>query len=1143
MAECVGANNIVRGKFAEKILNKIRCKADGSIIDRILDEKPSRKLFIGNLSPKKKLSELSYIYSKTTPSSAGFEVLISKKDVNNGIIRIKMKSAFYYKVFPTLEEQKEIFKQQDEGLFSRDPAGQDLEFNGEKSESSDSGYRLRTAYAKIKPIEIAFSKKISDLIKNDWQGSGLFSESDQIIEKSRQIFNNDPNRFRTKKNSGASGESKNKDLIVPRSALATDESWREFIQNWGENIPEPKWNVRLSYKIADFDNDSLKLTLVIENALEENVDKPDIENSLFETALSVEPVGFAFKNYILEYLKDDYKYDGNIHASGINCSAVKEGAIVRFEHMPVFVQKKEKSTEHINPDFNILSSNPMPLLKSLSALMKQEIEDLKQTYQSRSDLTEQARSLFRNDINDFIEEVRRFNNGIISLQNDSQAMEAFSLMNKTFAQSSKGFSSWRLFQIAFIVMEIPDILAASGRGSSTTAGDVDLIYFPTGGGKTEAYLGLVVFTIFFDRLRGKKEGVSAITRFPLRLLSLQQLQRIADIFAKAELLRRKHPLISSAEYAQFSTGYYVGGDNTPNSVYKAGSRFNETEDEISPINTDPDKQDKYKIISKCPFCGEESIILKGDMASLRIIHQCTNPRCKEEIPVYISDHEVYRYLPTFIIATLDKMASVAWSKEFKTIFGSVSGKCPKHGFFTGDHCLYWKKPYHNEDPNLCKVEQYLPVNLFDPVPTLIIQDEMHLIRESLGTYDSHYETFLQNYAKEQSGGKQVKIIGSSATMTEYWSQIRQLYMKKGHQFPSNRHFYTWEDREETSRLIAGVMPHNKTVIFAVLDLIEMYYEAIQELKKNPLKAIEMNIGFNSVEEVSQTLNDYDLGLSYNLVKLEGDAISQSIRTMVNVDLKKRMIREMVPARMTGDVTFRDVKEILKTVESSNPEKPLDLIVATSMISHGVDIDKMNFMVFRGMPRNTAEYIQAYSRVGRKYPGIIFVVFNPARERDQSYYKYFSKYHEYKDILVEPVPLNRWAKFAVNRTLPGIFAAYILNFVKDGSGKSPYMTNTFREAITSQKITVDQITKFVLACYQCSEQDMGPYYHEYIRNKVQNYVDQILAYDGKPKFIPMMMSDKPLMSLRDMDIPIELNPTRESYHPMTMVRAQYSRSVE
>ena len=133
-----------------------------------------------------------------------------------------------------------------------------------------------------------------------------------------------------------------------------------------------------------------------------------------------------------------------------------------------------------------------------------------------------------------------------------RAMEAFSLMNRAFAQSNKGFTSWRLFQLVFIVMEIPDILAASGRGSSDTASDVDLIYFPTGGGKTEAYLGLVVFTIFFDRLRGKKEGVSAITRFPLRLLSLQQLQRIADTSPQAERSGGTHSVIGGpVGYAAF----------------------------------------------------------------------------------------------------------------------------------------------------------------------------------------------------------------------------------------------------------------------------------------------------------------------------------------------------------------------------------------------------------------------------------------------------------------------------------------------------------------------------------------------------------------------------------------------------------------
>lgn len=1137
-----GADNVVRGRFASAILNHIRERADGSAEDRVLDDKPSKKLFIGNLSPKKSLSAVSSIYSKTAPSSAGFEILINKSDIESAVLSVKVSSAFYYKVYPTREEQQECFDQQDKGIFSRGLDSQDAEFSGEEGDSSDSGYHLRAVYKKIKPELLIFEKRISELINAEFFGEGVFSEVDKIVKNARKVFETDPFRYRQKSHVAKDAAGREHEEMVPRSALETDEAWQTFLGEWGEKIPDPKWKLQLTYRISDFDSECVKLTLMLENACEENIERNDIENSIFETYLAADPINFTFKDYILEYLKDDYKYDGNIHAGGINCSTVLEGDAIRIEHMPVFIQKKYKSKEPLDPEFKALSENPIPLLESLHSAMTKAVVDLESEYTRRTNLTTEGRRRFRDDIDQFISETGRFKMGIEALKKSKEAMEAFSLMNRAFAQSSKGFSSWRLFQIVFIVMEIPDILAASGFGSSDTVNDVDLIYFPTGGGKTEAYLGLVVFTIFFDRLRGKRDGVSAITRFPLRLLSLQQLQRIADIFAKAENLRRSHGKIGAEGYAPFSTGYYVGEANTPNKVYEAGYRDKGPKDRISPINTDPSLREKYKIISNCPFCGKESVAVRGDTSTLRIIHQCTNPQCREEIPVYISDQEVYRYLPTFIISTLDKLASAAWSKEFKSIFGQVAGRCPRHGYFSGSHCLYRKKPYDYDDPSLCKIDQYLPVNLHDPVPTLIIQDEVHLIRESLGTYDSHYETYLEHYMKELSGGKPVKIIGSSATMTEYWEQIRQLYMKRGHQFPSNRSFYAEEDPNEAARLIAGVMPHNKTVIFAVLDIIKFYYKEIQELKRQPRRALEMGVGFTSEDEVTSTLKDYDLGLSYNLVKLEGDAISQSIKTMVNVDLKRDGIREMETARMTGDVTFSDVKEILSTVESVKPDSNLDLIVATSMISHGVDIDKMNFMVFRGMPRNTAEYIQAYSRVGRRYPGIIFVVFNPARERDQSYYKYFEKYHEFKDILVEPVPLNRWAKFAINRTLPGIFSACVINYLKASGGKSPYMSRDFRDAFDGRIFTVEQITDFALSCYQCTGQDMGPYFEEYIRQRVQDYVDQIHSHDENV-FIPFALSDKPMSSLRDMDIPIEISPTRESFDPMRMVSVRYSRSVE
>lgn len=172
MSESQGAGNLVRGRFVSAVLENIRRSVDGSLFDRILDEKPSRKLFIGNLSPKKPLSEVSFIYSKTAPSSAGLEVLIRKKDTKSAKIRIRVSCMFYCKVFPSREEQQEIYEQEDLGLYSRDSGGQDEEFEGDESDSAESGYRLRAVYRKIAPETVEIDVCISDIVGSDWHGAG-----------------------------------------------------------------------------------------------------------------------------------------------------------------------------------------------------------------------------------------------------------------------------------------------------------------------------------------------------------------------------------------------------------------------------------------------------------------------------------------------------------------------------------------------------------------------------------------------------------------------------------------------------------------------------------------------------------------------------------------------------------------------------------------------------------------------------------------------------------------------------------------------------------------------------------------------------------------------------------------------------------
>ncbi|MBN1175186.1 helicase SNF2, partial [Candidatus Woesearchaeota archaeon] len=789
--------------------------------------------------------------------------------------------------------------------------------------------------------------------------------------------------------------------------------------------------------------------------------------------------------------------------------------------------------------------NPIPVLEEILQKMQTSFASMEE--QKKSFIVGEGRDIlvkqmkYETDLNLFQNEINRFSHGISILKKYEKTLDAFKLMNKAFMKSAKGYASWRLFQIIFIVMNIPDVAKSEYEEIEADPEVVDVIYFPTGGGKTEAYLGLVVFTAFFDRLRGKFAGVTAFTKFPLRLLSLQQLQRIADIFAKAELVRREHPEINSGKNEPFSMGYYVGKSNTPNILIKKDD-WGSDEDHLSPLIDNEEEREKLLIISKCPFCEskEHKVKIKPDLDNIRLLHVCENPACKEEIlPVYISDVEVYRYIPTFIVGTLDKIPTCGYQSNFRNIFGQVKHKCPKHGYMSSEKC--------SEIRAGCTVpvENYEEVELYDPTPTLQIQDEMHLIRESFGSFDAHYETYLMNLQK-RIGGKPIKVIAATATINDdFHIQVKHLYgREKTSRFPSSgpnrkESFYSLEDPEgKLSRIIVGLLPHNKTIRFSVIDLIKYFTQIVRKYWEEPDKLLsDKQLDLKSPEDVYELLKDYTTILEYNLAKRDGAAINQSVGTMINPFLKKAdLLKEkgMNFVSMTGDVRFRDVRAVLDKLENFDKKPEIDLITATSMISHGVDIDSLNFMVFHGMPGNTAEYVQAYSRVGRKHPGIVFIVLNPTRERDQSYYKYFQKFHEFQDLLVESVPINRWAKFSISRTLPGIFTSALMHYfdLREGCNKL-YMTKGFQEAYQTSKLNDKEIKEFLLESYQTKEDDLGNNFKQVIEKTVSQYIDQILQCKNS-KFIPMFISDPPMTSLRDIDEQVDIKITPESAPAMIKI---------
>jgi hypothetical protein len=707
-------------------------------------------------------------------------------------------------------------------------------------------------------------------------------------------------------------------------------------------------------------------------------------------------------------------------------------------------------------------------------------------------------------------------------------------MNQTFAKASRHLS-WRLFQIVYIVTQLPAIAAREydlpeGRDDWNY---VDVLWFPTGGGKTEAYLGLIVCAAFFDRLRGKTAGVTAWMRFPLRLLSLQQLQRMADILASAECLRRQTPPINTDEYDPFSVAYLVGADNTPNRL--VGPRQNGQDSWLNRLRKQPQLLQSFLTIPRCPFCNQNSVRMDLEEETTRLVHRCTNPHCSEAVrkgilPVFIVDNEIYRYLPTVLVGTIDKITAIGYERKFSHLFGAITHRCPLHGYLSLGECT---------EKYACtvKAKEFIPVSLKDPSPVLQIQDELHLLRQEIGAFDGHYETFIDLY-QQYMQNKRMKIIAATATIEEYEHQIEHLYNRKARRFPVpgpslGESFYATTLDQDVRRLFIGVMPHNYTHINAIIRIAELYHRAIEDLRSNPAEAIA-RLKLASVDSPAgllEMLSHYEVFVTYLLSKREGDRLDQSFEGQLNRELTEAGYSEVYSRSITSATTFPEVAEILKQLEQPDHDfdRRLRSLTATSTISHGVDVERLNCLCFFGMPRQTAEYIQTSSRVGRDHPGLVFVCFNPARERDQSHYHLFIKYHEYLDRLVEPVPVNRWSKFAIQRTIPGLFMALLLNEYNlrlgGGGKKSLYFSKQVRQLLESRRLRPDEMIACLNEAYCTTRRESGQEFAEVIQEKVSEYFDMLR--NPQKKFTSENLTEQPMQSLRDVDEQIDIIPDKDS----------------
>lgn len=637
----------------------------------------------------------------------------------------------------------------------------------------------------------------------------------------------------------------------------------------------------------------------------------------------------------------------------------------------------------------------------------------------------------------------RIRRGVALLKEDSAARRAFCLSNQAISTALRQrwtheepgkrraeeavAPRWRPFQLAFMLMNLCGLSDAKDDDREL----VDLLFFPTGGGKTEAYLGLAAYTMVLRRLKAgggeSGAGVSVLMRYTLRLLTLDQLGRAATMVCALELLRRGAPL-ELGEWP-FEIGLWVGMGATPNKMGSKGDT-----DERSAVRwsnnakSNPSRYGRPIPLEVCPWCGtglqESQLKLLPDAdAPLELRFMCREGRCAfherqsaRGIPVVAVDEVIYRRLPAFLIATVDKFANLPWVGEAGMLLGGAT-RADREGFYG---------PMSGERGMKLKAA-------LGP-PELIIQDELHLISGPLGTMVGLYEAAID--ALCEARGAKPKIVASTATVRRADQQIRALFGRMETEiFPppspdrSDSFFaHTVPVGEgEPGRLYLGVpaQGRNQKVLLlrAYLGLLGASQRSWEEAggaraKQNPADPYMTLLGyFNSLRE---------LGGSRRIVEDEvrsrlGNLAESRQRVGAQARFANRT-RLDGPEELTSRVSTAEVAATRQRMGLTRHEdKSLDVVLATNMISVGLDISRLGLMTVLGQPKATAEYIQATSRVGRdaKRPGLVVVLFNIHRPRDRSHYERFEAWHQSFYRGVEATSVTPWSPRAMDRGLAAV----------------------------------------------------------------------------------------------------------------------------
>lgn len=746
--------------------------------------------------------------------------------------------------------------------------------------------------------------------------------------------------------------------------------------------------------------------------------------------------GGKFRNLDEEYVMDEMLYrNKKTYAVGRGISVnwklnhdridnIHTSYIPTHEILPMRFDAEGISSEILKPSTYVCNEKEksLKLLNEFANSYKKWIDGLKKRIK---ELPLYFQKYGSDNIKKCEESFNRMQRTIFMLKNDELAFKAFQTANEAILLQrmngaenkeqvfeSRNYSevpfSWRPFQLAYILNSLESTLDED----SPNRDKLDLIWVSTGGGKTEAYLFSIAAVIAYQRQSNEHNmGVTAIMRYTLRLLTSQQFERATKLICALDFMRQKLDYLGTDP---ISIGLWIGS-STENRRKNARLKFREMCGSNSYEGAK--KINEFQVL-QCPWCGaEESMIpSQENYRSMRrwgykpivekgtLEMRCTNPNCpfssNEGLPIYVVDDDIYQIRPSLLFGTVDKFAQIPLNENAERLLGSSDS-------------AHFKRP------------------------SLIIQDEFHLISGPLGSLVGLFETGFDYVFSGGGEGSRPKYVASTATIRNAQVQAKGVFNREVQQFPPNGleiedNYFIKENKNSHGRKYFGVMGTGKSQITAEVRLIATLLQVTKDMKIS----VEDEELFWTVTGYFNSLRE--LGKASNLITSD---VNDQLFSLENRNgIKKRSITSQGVTELTSRVDGKDIPRQIKELEASHAEGKSDVkdvLIATNMLSVGVDIARLNTMFVVGQPKLTSEYIQATSRVGRKTLGSVWTLYNSVKSRDRSHYETFQGYHQNIYKFVEATSVTPFSSPALKKAAASVLVTMLRNTVSDlAADKNP-----------------------------------------------------------------------------------------------------------